>query len=737
MGKGIVARKVWLWGVLSLVLCLALVSSAIAPAAAGDAERGCGACLSYPIMRPDPETLERWIEAYNNAPRVHIDRQGFQLPSPRGSLSLLDHLEYTPSERNQGSCGNCWAWAGTGCLGIALDVQEEIKDRLSVQYLNSCEWDEIGKACCAGGWLSDLADFYDPVTGYDPLTDGVGQCIPWANEHAHWQDGDASCDTACGSISTDPNYPITAIQETTIPTQTVSQATAIANIKDVLNQDKAVWFAFFLPTSDAWNDFRAFWNTGVESDVYAMDQFCGTPYDDSPGEGGGHAVLCVGYNDEDPENKYWIMLNSWGTAGGNRPNGLFRINMDMNYQCVNDPYYSFYWQTLDVTFNVSAPDITVDPTSFDVTLPPDTTQDYTLTIGNDGDADLSYNISDEDCPWLSESPTSDTVGPGDSQDITITINTTGLGSDYSAEIVIASNDPDEDPTVVPVTLHVVEMPDLVISAKYEEWVDFEARSYNITYTVKNQGGAASGASHTRVYIDAGTVADEYYSCPALDPGASDTNTVGPFTMSGDSDDILVYADPYTEVDESDEDNNYQMNTLEYPSYNITLSTDWNLVSLPVIPHNTSIADVTAAINATVDIIWYYNSNTATWLWYVPGNPASTLSTIEDGKGYWFFMNSPAALEGSGWEIPGPGTPPAYDVFVDWNLIGFSSTTSLSPESYLATIAGTYSLIYGWDAEGQSWLWYVPDNPSSTLTTMEPGYGYWLMATADGTIVPPA
>ena len=35
------------------------------------------------------------------------------------------------------------------------------------------------------------------------------------------------------------------------------------------------------------------------------------------------------------------------------------------------------------------PDITVSPASFDVTLPPNTTQSYTLTIGNDDSADLT------------------------------------------------------------------------------------------------------------------------------------------------------------------------------------------------------------------------------------------------------------------------------------------------------------------------------------------------------------
>lgn len=395
MERGIAARKGWLWGILSLVLCFALVSSAVAPALADDAEGGCDDCPSYSIMRPDRETLERWIEAYNNAPRAYIEMEGFQVPSPRGSLSLLDHLEYTPAERNQGNCGNCWAWAGTGCLGIALHVQEGIKDRLSVQYINSCQ---SGDYACCGGWLSDLANFYDP-------TGGTGMCIPWSNTNASWQDisklcADGSSDVNCGSISTAPNYPITAIQEQVVPTLPLDgvtdQATAIANIKNVLGQNKAVWFAFYLPNSAAWtgpNGFITFWNNNAESDVYDMDQFCSIPYNDSPGEGGGHAVLCVGYND-DSENSYWVMLNSWGTTAG-RPNGLFRIDMDMNYQCVNDPYYSFYWQTLDVTFDIAGqPDITVSPTSFEVTLPPDVTHDCTLTISNDGDADLTYTITD-------------------------------------------------------------------------------------------------------------------------------------------------------------------------------------------------------------------------------------------------------------------------------------------------------------------------------------------------------
>ena len=61
----------------------------------------------------------------------------------------------------------------------------------------------------------------------------------------------------------------------------------------------------------------------------------------------GHAVLCVGYDISDPNNPYWIMLNSWGTTFG-RPNGLFRVSMNMDYNSTN-----FQWETLQNIYPVA------------------------------------------------------------------------------------------------------------------------------------------------------------------------------------------------------------------------------------------------------------------------------------------------------------------------------------------------------------------------------------------------
>ena len=295
----------------------------------------------YPVMQPDWETRQQWIHSYQNAPLALIDHQ---LMTKRGSANLLSHLQYTPSERNQLNCGNCWSWAGTGVMEIALDVQNSVKDRLSVQFLCTCGG--MTQCGCQGGWLEDVVTFYN----------GKGYTVPWSNPGASFLNGDGTCNNTCGDIGTTPNYPITSISLETINTQGVNQNTAIANIKNILDQNKAVWFGFFMPRQADWDIFFNFWDYQTESVIFDPSSSYSQNWDQG---GGGHAVLVVGYNDDDvdPANHYWEILNSWGTAnGGIRPNGLMRWKMDMSYDAVGydrgQQVYLYYWQTLDMTYNV-------------------------------------------------------------------------------------------------------------------------------------------------------------------------------------------------------------------------------------------------------------------------------------------------------------------------------------------------------------------------------------------------
>jgi nitrous oxidase accessory protein NosD len=111
-------------------------------------------------------------------------------------------------------------------------------------------------------------------------------------------------------------------------------------------------------------------------------------------------------------------------------------------------------------------------------------------------------------------------------------------------------------------------PDLKVTQKSETWVSEEDKTYTVTYTVKNIGGASAGASTTSIKMDGTEKATD--AVPELAIGASHTATLGPFTMSGDSDTIRVCADKDNAVSESDETNNCMENVFEAPTSTTTI-----------------------------------------------------------------------------------------------------------------------------------------------------------------------
>jgi len=108
------------------------------------------------------------------------------------------------------------------------------------------------------------------------------------------------------------------------------------------------------------------------------------------------------------------------------------------------------------------------------------------------------------------------------------------------------------------------MPDLIISNKFEEWVDEENARYDVTYTVENIGAPKSRPaerSTTYLYIrDAHAANDEV---GPLKPGENYTNRTFGYTPTIpeklDKDRIKVYADGPDEVKENNPANKFYCN----------------------------------------------------------------------------------------------------------------------------------------------------------------------------------
>ncbi|MDY6835726.1 MAG: CARDB domain-containing protein, partial [Chloroflexota bacterium] len=107
---------------------------------------------------------------------------------------------------------------------------------------------------------------------------------------------------------------------------------------------------------------------------------------------------------------------------------------------------------------------------------------------------------------------------------------------------------------------VMTVSDLIISEKSETWIE-EGISYEVSYTVINQGAGDADASVTEIDADGQIMTDDV---PTLAAGELHSATVGPFDFSDPSDTITVTADSTAVIDEEFEDNNSLQNELDAP-----------------------------------------------------------------------------------------------------------------------------------------------------------------------------
>ena len=271
---------------------------------------------------------------------------------------------------------------------------------LSEQVIVSC-----APGDCNGGWYWDALEYVH--------NDGVPPeaCYPYIAQNGN-------CNDKCNN----PAYTVKVTQYT--PAWGLWGEPA--NVNDIKSQlqNGPICVAMLVPTDGTFD-----WYSGG---VY---NYNGGPisWDN------GHAVLLVGYNDN---GQYFKAKNSWGASWGE--NGYFRISYD---DVTDDVHFGMYGCDASGVYQEGS-------------------AGETFLIENVGTADLIINYMNSNKGWLAFSPSSvPTLPPGGSQ--VVTVNVTNWNDvncpQETGEILINSNDPDEQNRRVYVTAHCQENPILVVN----------------------------------------------------------------------------------------------------------------------------------------------------------------------------------------------------------------------------------------------------------------------------------
>ena len=156
---------------------------------------------------------------------------------------------------------------------------------------------------------------------------------------------------------------------------------------------------------------------------------------------------------------------------------------------------------------------------------------------------------------------------------------------------------------------------------------------------------------------------------------------------------------------------------------ISLLPGWNFISLPIRPQDTSITALLKDISQNVRIIWGYDNEAKQWLKHSFSASASTLTSLDAGKGYWIFMAEEGILAYAGQ----PASPKAIELNSGWNLIGYNGENGAEASIALQPLADKWSILWNWE----SGEWKIRKNgaanlPFPVLSNFYQKKAYWIL-----------
>jgi murein DD-endopeptidase MepM/ murein hydrolase activator NlpD len=161
-----------------------------------------------------------------------------------------------------------------------------------------------------------------------------------------------------------------------------------------------------------------------------------------------------------------------------------------------------------------------------------------------------------------------------------------------------------------------------------------------------------------------------------------------------------------------------------PDFQLSLTSGWNLISLPLQPSDTAITSVLSSISGAYESVWAWNANTSPpgWARYPRSIGTASLTTMSPGRGYWIYMYAPRVLR-----VTGSTPSKTVQLSADWNLVGYNSTTEMNTVNALSNINGRYESVWAWNTAPPGWARHPRSIGTASLTTMSPGRGYWIYA----------
>jgi len=200
-------------------------------------------------------------------------------PTPLPTYMDWRALDGCPPVRDQETCGSCWAFAAMGAVESSILIHRGTTIDLSEQWLVSC----TDAGTCDGGWYGDAFDYMvDKPDSCELIGAPLEDAFPY-------QATDAAC-----TCPPERPYLLT------------SWATATTDINDI--KSKILEFG---PVA-----------VGVAADEVFQSYLSGV-YNANTSSNLNHAVVLVGWDDNQGTNGVWFLRNSWGPGWGE--NGYMRI----------------------------------------------------------------------------------------------------------------------------------------------------------------------------------------------------------------------------------------------------------------------------------------------------------------------------------------------------------------------------------------------------------------------------